>query len=132
MENAICTIGIKVKFPKKANNVIVLRKVDEWLLFGSLKPRFKSSNRRNFSNQLPGGACWISEKTQDHITLTLGTRWSIRDRSDTFAAQNQCDANKLGHAGSADSGTGEQKCHPSAKNENSSQFSLMHTYDSLF
>lgn len=69
---------------------------------------------------------------QDHTNLKLGTRWSVWDDSDTFAEQNQCDANKLGHADSADSWTGEQRCHPREKNENSSQFSLMYTYDLLF
>lgn len=81
-----------------------------------VKPRFvQSSNRRCFSNQLPSGVCWISEKMQDHRNLKPGTRWSIWDDSDTFAEQNQCDANKLGHAGLADSRTGEQRCHPRAK-----------------
>lgn len=110
-KNAICIIGIKVNFSEKQT-------VDEWLLFGSLKPRFaQSSNRRCFLNQLPNAG------PQRILNRTLA------GPSGTFAEQNQCVANKLA---SADCGTGKQRRHLPAKNEKSSQFSLMYTYNSLF
>lgn len=74
----------------------------------------------------------MSEETQDRRNLKPGTQWTVWDNPDTPAEQNQCNANELGHAALADSRTGEQRCHPRAENECSSQFSLTYTHASMF
>lgn len=128
-KNAICIIGIKVNFSEKTNSAPVIQKVDEWLLFGSLKPRFVQL-KDGVSQNCCKAPCVGSQRKRRN--LKPGTQWSVWDDLDTLAGQNQCNANELGHTASADSRTGEQRCHPRAKNEYSSQFSLTYTHASMF